>query len=205
MIDKRWDLKLHRHLRAVGLFLKPALFYNDPNIGFDREGLLACIHKLALNEVEEEAIHSELPIYRAAQGIFKNLIAIKKISKLPPAECWAQYGAEALTLQKFAVKVLSLTCSLSGCERNWSVFEQLHSKKRNRLEKQKLNDLVYTKCKCALSRRYDAHDTIDPIILDDTNNQDPHEWLMGVLEDEEDDMVHEVEDFRGPPLQMLWG
>ena len=71
---------------------------------------------------------------------------------------------------------------------------QLHSKKRNRLEQQKLNDLVYIKYNRALRRRHDARDTIDPIILDDTNVQDPHEWLMGVLEDEEDDIVHEGED-----------
>jgi len=62
------------------------------------------------------------------------------------------------------------------------------------LEQQKLNDLVYIKYNRALRRRYDARDTIDPIILDDTNVQDPHEWLMGVLGDEEDDMVHEGED-----------
>ena len=62
------------------------------------------------------------------------------------------------------------------------------------MEQQKLNDLVYIKYNRALRRRHDARDTIDPIILDDTNVQDPHEWLMGVLEDEEDDMVHEGED-----------
>ncbi|KAJ9557009.1 hypothetical protein OSB04_011623 [Centaurea solstitialis] len=195
--DKKWTLQLHRPLHAAGHYLNLALFYNDPNITFDHEvikGLFACIHKLALNEVEEEAIHSELPIYRAAQGIFKNLIAIKMRSKLAPVEWWAQYGAETPTLQKFAVKVLSLTCSSSGCERNWSVFEHFHSKKRNRLEQQKLNDLVYINYNRAMRRRHDVRDTIDPIILDDTNVQDPHEWLMGVLEDEEDDMVHEGED-----------
>ena len=26
-------------------------------------------------------------------------------------------------LQKFAIRVLSLTCSALGCERNWSTFE----------------------------------------------------------------------------------
>lgn len=62
------------------------------------------------------------------------------------------------------------------------------------MEQKKLNDLVYIKYNRALRRRYDARDTIDPIILDDTNVQDPHEWLMGVLEDEEDDLVHEGED-----------
>ena len=121
-------MQLHRPLHAAGHYLNSALFYNDPNIAFDREvtkGLLACINKLALNEVEEEAIHSELPIYRAAQGIFKNPIAIKMRSKLAPSEWWAQYEAEAPTLQKFAVKVLSLAYSSSGCERNWSVFEHV--------------------------------------------------------------------------------
>jgi hypothetical protein len=38
-----------------------------------------------------------------------------------------QYGASAPTLKKFAIKVLSLTCSSSGCERNWSVFEHVRS------------------------------------------------------------------------------
>ncbi|KAK9065082.1 hypothetical protein SSX86_016465 [Deinandra increscens subsp. villosa] len=41
-------------------------------------------------------------------------------------------------------------------------------------------------------------DTIDPIILDDGNIQDPNEWLTGALEDldedEENAPVHEGED-----------
>ncbi|KAL7592086.1 hypothetical protein Lser_V15G34130 [Lactuca serriola] len=45
--------------------------------------------------------------------------------KIAPTEWWMQYGASAPTLKKFAVKVLSLTCSWSGCERNWSVFEHV--------------------------------------------------------------------------------
>jgi hypothetical protein len=34
---------------------------------------------------------------------------------------------------EFSIWVLNQTCSASGCERNWSVFEKLHSKKRNML------------------------------------------------------------------------
>jgi hypothetical protein len=41
-------------------------------------------------------------------------------------------------LQKLAIWVLSQTCSSSGCECNWSVFEKIHSKKCNRLEMFKL-------------------------------------------------------------------
>ncbi|CAN1764159.1 hypothetical protein LINPERHAP1_LOCUS9156 [Linum perenne] len=36
-------------------------------------------------------------------------------------------------LQKIAIRLLSKTASSSGCERNWSVFERIHTKRRNRL------------------------------------------------------------------------
>ncbi|KAJ0457925.1 putative HAT dimerization domain, ribonuclease H-like superfamily [Helianthus annuus] len=138
-------------------------------------------------------IHLELQLYRTAEGIFGEPVAKKMRTKLAPAVWWMQYGSSAPTLKRFAVKVLSLTCSSSGCERNWSVFEHLHSKKRNRLEQKKLNDLVYIKYNRALRRRYDMRDTIDPIILDDANVQDPHEWLMGALEEEDEEDVPVVE------------
>ena len=41
---------------------------------------------------------------------------------------------ESSQSQKLVVRVLSQTCSSSGCEHNWSVFEKIHSKKLNRLE-----------------------------------------------------------------------
>jgi len=41
------------------------------------------------------------------------------------------YGTSAPNLQQLAIRVLSQTCSSSGCERNWSMFEHIHSKKRN--------------------------------------------------------------------------
>nr|DAD20724.1 TPA_asm: hypothetical protein HUJ06_022187 [Nelumbo nucifera] len=37
-------------------------------------------------------------------------------------------------------------CSSSGCEHNLSVFKRIHMKRRNRLEYQRLNDLVYVHC-----------------------------------------------------------
>ncbi|XP_027915193.1 uncharacterized protein LOC114174556 [Vigna unguiculata] len=70
-------------------------------------------------------------------------------------------------LQKLAIKILSLTCSSLGCERNWSVFEQIHSKKRNRLDHKRLHDLVYIKYNQQLAQRYNIRDEIDPILLND--------------------------------------
>ncbi|CAH9095115.1 unnamed protein product [Cuscuta europaea] len=54
----------------------------------------------------------------------------------------------------FALKVLSQTCSASPCERNWSAFDHIHSKKRNRLLQSKLNDLVYIQYNKKLQQRF---------------------------------------------------
>ncbi|KAL8162586.1 hypothetical protein V2J09_014075 [Rumex salicifolius] len=62
---------------------------------------------------------------------------------LKDADWWDSYGNECPELKKFAIRVLSLTCSSSGCERNLSAFEMVHTKKRNRLAQEKLNDLVF--------------------------------------------------------------
>jgi hypothetical protein len=80
-------------------------------------------------------------------------------------------------LQKFAVRVLSQTCSASGCERNWSVFERIHTKKRNRLEQKRLNDLVFVQYNLRLRRNQllNKRPDTDPIVLDDI---DPtSEWV----------------------------
>ncbi|XP_074334518.1 uncharacterized protein LOC141671954 isoform X2 [Apium graveolens] len=42
-----------------------------------------------------------------------------------------------------ALKIVSLTSSSSGCERNWSTFEGIHTKKRNRLDVERLHNLIY--------------------------------------------------------------
>ena len=63
---------------------------------------------------------------------------------------------------------------------------QIHSKRRNKLDNQCLNNLVYIKCNRALKRRYNERDTIDPIFLKDIDDSD--EWLIGKMK---------YEDFHG--------
>ncbi|GJY51329.1 hydroxyproline-rich glycoprotein family protein [Tanacetum coccineum] len=79
------------------------------------------------------------------------------------ADWWIAYGASTPNLQTFAIKVLSLTCSATSYERNWGVFQHLHTKKRNRLAQGRLNDMVYVKFNHV------------------------NEWLMGKIEDDSED------------------
>ena len=47
---------------------------------------------------------------------------------------WRSYGGRVPNLQRLVIPLLSQTYSSSECERNWSVFEKTHTKKRNRLK-----------------------------------------------------------------------
>ncbi|RVW73543.1 hypothetical protein CK203_062078 [Vitis vinifera] len=170
IIDKRWEIQLHRPLHAAGYFLNPEFFYDKPEIEHDAEimsDLYKCILRLTRDPAKQEKVCGRTP-----------------------------------NLQKFAMKVLNLTCSASGCDRNWSIFENIHSKRRNRLDHQRLNDLVYTKYNRALKRRYNERNTIDPISLKDID--DSNEWLIGRMEDE-DSHGGAQDDFVFDDDNLTWG
>ena len=78
---------------------------------------------------------------------------------------------------------------------NYSLILQLHTKRRNRLAQQKLNDLVFIKYNRALRRRYNIRDQIDPISLKDIDES--NEWLIGKIDEElqkEEDYVFGEDD-----------
>ncbi|XP_021856098.2 uncharacterized protein [Spinacia oleracea] len=196
MIDKRWECQLHRPLHAAGHFLNPEFFYDNPQIEECEEvvsGLYECVLRLVPVVEKQDKIMQELTSYKEAHGLFGNPMAIRHRKSKAPAEWWACYGTSTPTLQHFAIKILSLTCSASGCERNWSTFEHIHTKKRNRLTQARLNSLVFVKYNRALLERYKLRDKIDPIALKDID--DSNEWLTGrTVEDAEDDLVFEEEE-----------
>ncbi|XP_073059753.1 uncharacterized protein [Primulina eburnea] len=173
IIDKRWTDQLHKPLHAAGYFLNQEFFYTNPEIEKDAEvmkGLYECVEKMCEDVDVQDKITYQLSKYKNADGLFGGSMAIRHRNKLSPAEWWLAYGSTTPQLQDFAVRILSLTCSASGCERNWSMFQHLHSKRRKRLAQKRLNDLVFIKYNRALKRRYDLRDKIDPISLDDIDD-----------------------------------
>ncbi|RWR85050.1 LOW QUALITY PROTEIN: hypothetical protein CKAN_01389200 [Cinnamomum micranthum f. kanehirae] len=191
LVEKKKDIIISlKSLIEARYFLNPEYFYLNPNIEHDNEvmaGLYNCISKLVPNIDVQDKISQELSIYKQAKNLFGLPMAIRQRATTALAAWWAAYGSKTPNLQKFAIKVLSLTCSSSGCERNWSVFEHIHSKKRNRLDQKRLNDLVFVK---ALKRRYDMRDILDPISL--KNIDESNEWLLGRIDrelDEDDEFV----------------
>ncbi|XP_058775668.1 uncharacterized protein LOC131649941 [Vicia villosa] len=172
------------------------------------DGFYACINKLSASEKVIDDIHGELAKYKMCTGHFGLNEAVRQRANVALAEWWRRYGAKTPNLQLLAIKILSLTCSSSGCERNWSAFEHIHSKKRNRLEHQMLQDLVFIKYNQNLKERFDSDDLIDPVVLED--DFDTHNlWLLGG-EDEaqpepDNDMVFDGEDFSWLDVEIASG
>ncbi|KAL2328047.1 hypothetical protein Fmac_021474 [Flemingia macrophylla] len=78
IIDKRWDIQLHRPLHAAGHFLNPEFFYANPQMEFNGEiirGLYDCINKLLGYLEMEKTVHKELAHYKAASGMFGSTTA----------------------------------------------------------------------------------------------------------------------------------
>lgn len=62
---------------------------------------------------------------------------------MPGWKFWQQWGPLCPELQSVAVIVLSQCSCASASERNWSTYDFIHSKKRNRLTPQRAQDLVH--------------------------------------------------------------
>ncbi|CAN6455361.1 unnamed protein product [Victoria cruziana] len=155
VIDNRWSGQLHRPLHAATYYLNPVIKY-QPDFKKDREveyGILDCIDVLVADRKERDAVHSEIHTYDNCIGVIGRDTTIRCRTSMRPDLWWSSFGMEMPKLKMLTIRILSQTCSATGCERNWSVFEQIHSKKRNRLEHKRLNDLVFIKYNMKLRQR----------------------------------------------------
>ncbi|XP_058741895.1 uncharacterized protein LOC131614308 [Vicia villosa] len=141
------------------------------------QGLLDVIEKYAYDSKDlRSKLTAEMTSFKNCEGSFGRTTAVENRDEVLPDQWWDTYGTEAPNLQKLAIRILSQTCSASGCERNWSVFEHIHSKKRNRLEHQKLNDLVYVRYNLRLQNRTKKKQNYDPINFETLG--DHSNWVL---------------------------
>ncbi|XP_038690695.1 uncharacterized protein LOC119989295 isoform X2 [Tripterygium wilfordii] len=128
IIDERWNNQLHRPLHAAAHYLNPRIHYRpsfNPNDKEVKSGLFDCLDKLVKERDERNTIISQLDTFHHARGMFSRDCAKALLEKKHPADWWNTYGDEVPELQRFAIRVLCLTCSSFGCERNWSAFEMV--------------------------------------------------------------------------------
>lgn len=142
IVDRRWKM-LHTPLHATGCYLDPRLFgiditKNDEVMG----GLYAAIEKLIPDLATAKIVRAQLRAYKLEEGIFGIAATKEDRDNTLLGGWWEFYASGAPELQNFAVRILCQCSSASTCERNWSSFEQIHTK-RSRLLFGRLGDLVY--------------------------------------------------------------
>ncbi|QHO35008.1 uncharacterized protein DS421_9g271920 [Arachis hypogaea] len=91
-------------------------------------------------------------------------------------------------MRGLTIKILSLTCSASGCERSWSIFDH-----------ERMESLVFIKYNQQLIEKYNLKDEVGPIALNDID--ECNEWLVGEIRtatfrdddnvDDDADLVHQ--------------
>nr|KYP55512.1 hypothetical protein KK1_001724 [Cajanus cajan] len=195
IIDQRWDKQLHRPLHAAGYYLNPILHY-APNFKVDWEvkrGFIDCMEKIVGDFEIIGKIDDQLQDFKKKKDLFGHPIAQRALNTKSPADWWESYGDKHLELQQFAIRVLSLTCSSSGCERNWSVFERVHTKKRNRLLQKTMNDVVYVMANSKLNKkrvRKEKNYGIEDLSSDD-------DWIV-----EENDQISDLNSLNEDILEV---
>ncbi|CAN1276916.1 hypothetical protein LINPERPRIM_LOCUS16160 [Linum perenne] len=118
-----------RPLHYVAYWLNPRVHFSQ---GFQNSNkklklaLYETVDRLIWDKEEKLTVMSQLDSFHSARGMFSSYGAMQLIGRKQPADWWSSFGDDVPELQKFAIRVLSLTTSASGCERNWSIFEMVN-------------------------------------------------------------------------------
>ncbi|XXG61384.1 hypothetical protein AAC387_Pa05g0013 [Persea americana] len=192
IVDRRWHNQLHSPLHSAAAFLNPCIQYNQDikYLGIIKEEFLNVLEKLLPTPELRQDITGQIVAFKKAQGMFGCNLARDSRNTTAPGLWWEQYGDSAPGLQRVAVRILSQVCSASTLERNWSTFQQVHSEKRNRLDKETMNDVLFINYNLKLAARAKVKSAdIDAIMVDDIDMtsdwvEESDQWLdrFGALE-----------------------
>uniref|UniRef100_A0ACD5XUR6 Uncharacterized protein n=1 Tax=Avena sativa TaxID=4498 RepID=A0ACD5XUR6_AVESA len=179
VIDAMLEKQLHSPLHAAGCFFNPSIYFS-PSFKMQSivsRGLIKTITSLVRGDEIQDKVFLQLEEYKKSTGDFGLPIAIRQREKLSPVAWWENFGNGTLELQSLAIRVLSQCCSATGCERNWDVFEYLHSTKLSRIERSRLIDVVFVQYNLKLRERNlrKCKDAIDPTSVDSIDVLD--EWV----------------------------
>ncbi|EXB72473.1 hypothetical protein L484_011475 [Morus notabilis] len=190
IVDRKWRDQLHSPLHSAAAFLNPSIQYN-PEIKFlssIKEDFFKVLEKLLPLPEMRRDITSQIFTFTKAMSMFGCSLAMEARDVVSPGLWWEQYGDSAPVLQRVAIRILSQVCSSFTFERHWSAFQQIHSEKRNKIDRETLNDLVYINYNLKLARHTRTKSIeADPIQFDDidmtsewveeSDNSSPSQWL----------------------------
>jgi hAT family C-terminal dimerisation region len=144
MFKDRW-IMLHNDLHAAGYALDPEYQEHD-FAGCNAEvmeGLFAAIDKQLPDPASAALAIEQHNRYINKEGIFGRPPTMLAAQSMPAYKWWQTFGIGVPELRLVAMRVLSQVVSACSCERNWSTFDFIHNRRRNRLNSDKANGLVF--------------------------------------------------------------
>ncbi|KAM4087712.1 hypothetical protein ACB094_07G016200 [Castanea mollissima] len=172
-------------MRFIYLEMEKAKEEIQKNFNNVQKRLYTCFQRMVPEVSDRKKIDVQLEKFKQAKGLFGIEAAILARNTKQPAEWWDSYGDDCPELKKFAIRILSLTCSSSGCERNWSAFEM-----------KKMNDLVFVMYNLKIKeKRAKPLSTKEEVGLENLSSDD--EWLVADSVHSEDDNADFDEDNEG--------
>ncbi|CAO2210623.1 unnamed protein product [Urochloa humidicola] len=194
IIEEKMKGRLDTPLHLAAYFLNPYFSYNDSSIFTNQlvmDGLISAIETFYHGDYDKQSkvLNEELDKFKDKQGHFAKPVAMAscKDYDFSPAKWWGNYGTQVPVLQRMATRILSLTSSSSGCERNWSCFEGIHTKKRNKLTTERLNQLVFVQYNVKMNgkkQKAKKNKKMDPLVATDATHAQG--WMVDGGDDDTD-------------------
>ncbi|KAI4384798.1 hypothetical protein MLD38_002901 [Melastoma candidum] len=188
IVDRKWRDQLHTPLHSAAAFLNPSIQYN-PEIkflGLIKEDFFKVLEKLLPVPDMRRDITNQIFTFTRAKGMFGCGLALEARDTVAPGLWWEQYGDSAPALQRVAIRILSQACSSFMFENNWGAFQQMHSEKRNKIDKETMADVAYINYNLKLARLMKSSEA-DPIQCEDIDmtfewveeidSSSPTQWL----------------------------
>nr|KAJ0198323.1 hypothetical protein LSAT_V11C700368370 [Lactuca sativa] len=183
IIDEKWEHQMHRDLHAAAYYLNSE-FRWSPNVSQHpkiKRGLYNCMNRLIKSNDIYMKIEAQPDDYKYQKGTFGCRASLNSYMKRVPVTWWGHYGDEVPELQAFTMKILGLTCSV-------------HTKRRNRLSTNRMNNLVYIMSNKKLMQKFirktKLKDSDNLLVVDEVLSD--NEWIANPS-DEYDEACEEDE------------
>jgi len=117
------------------------------------KGYLEELEKWIPNREECATVCLEIGRYFSNTGLFGTFHAMEDRDRFDALTWWETYGDHGI-FPKLAKKVLSQVVNTSSAERCWSTYSFIHNVKRNRLNENRAESLVYVHYNLRLLSHY---------------------------------------------------
>ena len=167
LFDARWEW-FRSPVHRVGYLVNPYYAYKT-NYAIDSEpdleALMIILSKFLPNVHDQAKALSQYNFFRELGGAFGSPLAKAAIHTMAPHEWFGTFGVATRPFSFIAMKVLNMRVGQSEAERSFKRQSDIHSKKRNRMTHENVQNLVWLSTNMALKRRW-FNEAIQGVNLD---------------------------------------